>query len=82
MLSKPKGSAVKPSKQGQATVRSIMEAVGDTEISTEDIRRGIPAPKAKDYIGDVRRAGTISVTFGNVNKGLFNTKDARPKKRE
>ena len=85
MLSKPQSTAAEPkgagrSKGTQATVRGILEAAGNTEVNIEDIRLGMPAVKQGDYVGDPKRANTMSLSFGNVNKGLFQTKDVRPKK--
>ena len=85
MLSKPQGKAAEPIRKSQdstpqVTVKGIMEVVGGTDICTEDIRLGMPTAKDSDYVGDLRRANTVSLSFGNVNKGLFRTKDVRPKK--
>ena len=86
MLSKPQEAAAGPAernatqRQGLVTVQNIMEAAGSPGICLDDIRLGMPTPKEKDYVGDMERSGTLSLTFGNVNKPLFNTKDVRPKK--
>ena len=76
MLSKPCDRAAEPRGKGkdggpQATVKRIVEAMGSSDISTEDIRLGMPAVRNSDYVGDLKRANTTSLSFGNINKGLF-----------
>ena len=54
----------------QATEKRIMGAVGSADICTRDMRLGMPAVKNSDYVGDLKRANTMSPSFGNVKKGI------------